>query len=146
MPSTRLHLPTVSLLAGCLLVLAGCSSTPVRQAAVGAPAALPCDRLAGSFTFAGTRIVSAQAVEAGQIRLPGIAQAMPAHCVVKGLMNERTGPIDGKPYAIGFEMRLPAAWNGRFFYQANGGLDGFQTPALATSWAAAPPATACSRV
>ncbi|MBA4329318.1 MAG: tannase/feruloyl esterase family alpha/beta hydrolase [Polaromonas sp.] len=54
---------------------------------------------------------------------------MPAHCVVKGLMHERTGPIDGKPYAIGFEMRLPVTWNGRFFYQANGGLDGFQTPA-----------------
>ena len=27
-------------------------------------------------------------------------------------------------YAIGFEMRLPTAWNGRFFYQANGGIDG----------------------
>ncbi len=132
MPSTRPHLSTVALLAGCLLVLAGCSSTPsapVRQAAVGAPADLACDRLAASFSFANTRIVSAQAMEAGQIRLPGIAQAMPAHCVVKGLMHERTGPIDGKPYAIGFEMRLPTAWNGRFFYQANGGLDGFQTPA-----------------
>ncbi|MES2384914.1 MAG: tannase/feruloyl esterase family alpha/beta hydrolase [Pseudomonadota bacterium] len=132
MPSTRPHLSTVALLAGCLLVLAGCSSTPsapVRQAAIGAPADLACDRLAASFSFANTRIVSAQAMEAGQIRLPGIAQAMPAHCVVKGLMHERTGPIDGKPYAIGFEMRLPTAWNGRFFYQANGGLDGFQTPA-----------------
>ncbi|MDP2035348.1 MAG: tannase/feruloyl esterase family alpha/beta hydrolase [Polaromonas sp.] len=132
MPSTRPHLSTVALLAGCLMVLAGCSSTPsapVRQAAVGAPAVLACDRLAASFSFANTRIVSAQGVDAGQVRLPGIAQAMPAHCVVKGLMHERTGPIDGKPYAIGFEMRLPTAWNGRFFYQANGGLDGFQTPA-----------------
>jgi hypothetical protein len=129
MPSVRPHLPTLSLLAGCMLVLAGCSSTPVRQAAVGASAALACDRLAASFSFANTRIVSAQAVDAGQLRLPGILQPMPAHCVVRGLMNERTGPIDGKPYAIGFEMRLPTAWNGRFFYQANGGLDGFQTPA-----------------
>ena len=132
MPSTRPHLSTVALLAGCLLVLAGCSSTPsapVRQAAIGAPADLACDRLAASFSFANTRIVSALAMEAGQVRLPGIAQAMPAHCVVKGLMHERTGQIDGKPYAIGFEMRLPTAWNGRFFYQANGGLDGFQTPA-----------------
>ena len=39
-------------------------------------------------------------------------------------MNERTSPVDGKRYAIGFEMRLPQAWNGRFFYQANGGVDG----------------------
>lgn len=60
---------------------------------------------------------------------------MPAHCVVKGFMNERTGP--GFPpitpaemrYAIGFEMRLPTAWNGRFFYQANGGIDGAVVPA-----------------
>ncbi|WP_295958371.1 tannase/feruloyl esterase family alpha/beta hydrolase, partial [Rhodoferax sp.] len=33
-------------------------------------------------------------------------------------------PVDGKSYAIGFEMRLPTHWNGRFFYQANGGIDG----------------------
>ena len=39
-------------------------------------------------------------------------------------MNQRVSSVDGKTYAIGFEMRLPIAWNGRFFYQANGGLDG----------------------
>jgi feruloyl esterase len=38
-------------------------------------------------------------------------------------MFPRTG-IDGNSYAIGFEMRLPNDWNGRFFYQANGGIDG----------------------
>ena len=31
---------------------------------------------------------------------------MPAHCKVNGVMNERTG-VDGKPYAIGFELRMP---------------------------------------
>lgn len=46
------------------------------------------------------------------------------HCLVKGKMHERIGAVDGKPYAIGFELRLPKAWNGRFLYQANGGLDG----------------------
>ncbi|GGN26921.1 MULTISPECIES: tannase/feruloyl esterase family alpha/beta hydrolase [Marinomonas] len=46
------------------------------------------------------------------------------HCLVKGKMHERVGEVDGKPYAIGFELRLPKAWNGRFLYQANGGLDG----------------------
>jgi feruloyl esterase len=131
MPSTRPPLKFLALLVG-TLTLAACSSlpiAPVRQPATGANAAMTCNALAANFVFDSTRIVSAQAVDAGQLRLPGIAQPMPAHCVVKGLMNERTGPIDGKPYAIGFEMRLPAAWNGRFFYQANGGLDGFQTPA-----------------
>ena len=54
---------------------------------------------------------------------------MPEHCLVKGKMNERKSPVDGKTYAIGFEMRLPTYWNGRFFYQANGGTDGMVTNA-----------------
>jgi feruloyl esterase len=44
-------------------------------------------------------------------------------------MNERTG-TDGKNYAINFEMRLPNAWNGRFYHQVNGGLDGVVQVAL----------------
>ena len=39
-------------------------------------------------------------------------------------MYPRISAVDGKSYAIGFEMRLPNSWNGRFFYQANGGIDG----------------------
>ena len=39
-------------------------------------------------------------------------------------MFQRVSAVDGNTYAIGFEMRLPNAWNGRFFYQANGGIDG----------------------
>jgi feruloyl esterase len=38
-------------------------------------------------------------------------------------MQKRTGS-DGKEYEIKFEMRLPKDWNGRYYYQANGGLDG----------------------
>jgi feruloyl esterase len=51
-----------------------------------------------------------------------------AHCVVRGAVNERAG-TDGKPYAIGFEMRLPEQWNGRYFHQVNGGNDGAVVPA-----------------
>ena len=58
------------------------------------------------------------------LTVAGVSAQVPAHCLVKGKMNERTGPVDGQTYAIGFEMRLPVDWNGRFFYQANGGLDG----------------------
>ena len=54
---------------------------------------------------------------------------MPAHCKVNGVMHERTG-ADGKPYAIGFEMRLPVDWNGRFLFQTNGGNDGVVSPAF----------------
>lgn len=124
---------TAALCGMVVLLLGGCASAPVQPSArPEARAATPimaCEAITTRFSHLATRLVSVQRVEAGQFRLPGIAQAMPEHCVVKGVMNERTGTVDGKPYAIGFEMRLPTAWNGRFFYQANGGLDGFQTPA-----------------
>ena len=38
-------------------------------------------------------------------------------------MFQRVSTVDAKTYAIGFEMRC-RTWNGRFFYQANGGTDG----------------------
>jgi hypothetical protein len=47
----------------------------------------------------------------------------PAHCEIVGKINERVGQ-NGKPYAIGFRLRLPVDWNGRFFFQGGGGLDG----------------------
>ena len=65
---------------------------------------------------------SAKPVAAGELSVA--SKPIGAHCLVTGRMNERTSPVDGKRYAIGFEMRLPEAWNGRFFYQANGGVDG----------------------
>jgi pimeloyl-ACP methyl ester carboxylesterase len=52
-------------------------------------------------------------------------------------MFPRTSPVDGNSYAIGFEMRLPNDWNGRFFYQANGGIDGSVVTATGASTAAA---------
>lgn len=51
------------------------------------------------------------------------------HCRVTGSMTPRTGS-DGKPYAIGFELRLPTDWNGRFLFQGGGGNDGVVRPAI----------------
>ncbi|SFH51502.1 feruloyl esterase [Palleronia marisminoris] len=51
------------------------------------------------------------------------------HCLVRGTMSERTGE-DGRPYALNFELRLPAEWTGRFMHQFNGGNDGEVVPAL----------------
>jgi feruloyl esterase len=65
----------------------------------------------------------------------------PAHCIVQGYMNERVSPIDGKTYAIGFEMRLPTDWAGRFFYQANGGVDGYVAPAYGNILGGGPTST-----
>ncbi|MAQ86153.1 MAG: tannase/feruloyl esterase family alpha/beta hydrolase [Maritimibacter sp.] len=52
-----------------------------------------------------------------------------AHCLLRGVMDERTG-MDGKPYAIRFELRMPDDWQGRFMHQFNGGNDGAVVPAL----------------
>ncbi|MCX2721212.1 tannase/feruloyl esterase family alpha/beta hydrolase [Roseibium salinum] len=86
-----------------------------------AQARLACEPAALSeLALPGTRIVSAQSA-------PADDQAGP-HCIVRGAVNERTG-ADGMPYAIGFEMRLPDEWNGRYVHQANGGNDGKVVPA-----------------
>ena len=47
--------------------------------------------------------------------------------VVKAVFLDRVNIISEYEEVVrspSFEMRLPIAWNGRFFYQANGGLDG----------------------
>ncbi|WP_338761542.1 tannase/feruloyl esterase family alpha/beta hydrolase [Massilia sp. METH4] len=104
----------------------GTTATATTHLAVATGAKLTsCTDLAAKAAFAGTTITSATLAPAGSVTqtLNGVATPMPEHCVVLGKMNERTG-VDGRPYAIGFEMRLPRDWNGRFFYQANGGNDG----------------------
>ena len=78
-------------------------------------------------------------------RSPGAARRSRAHCLVKGEMYRRTSPQDGKSYAIGFEMRLPNDWNGRFFYQANGGIDGSRRHGRRRQPGGGPCRTRCSR-
>jgi len=48
---------------------------------------------------------------------------LPAHCRIRGAINPRIG-VNNTPFAIGFELRLPDAWSGRFFFQGGGGNDG----------------------
>src|SRR5262249_38822561 len=52
----------------------------------------------------------------------GNAAALPEHCEVLGRINERTG-ANGQKYAINFHLRLPAAWNGNFFFEGGGGAN-----------------------
>ncbi|MBV8621356.1 MAG: tannase/feruloyl esterase family alpha/beta hydrolase [Curvibacter sp.] len=112
-------------------LLAGCSTRPPDADPSARPgtAVLGCAQLAQDLHDPGLRIATAQEVAAGTLKVAGIASPMPEHCLIQGELNRRTSAVDGKSYAIGFEMRLPTHWNGRFFYQANGGLDGFVTPA-----------------
>jgi len=91
---------------------------PVTGAALGRA----CETLAAALSAPNTVFTSSTSVAAGTLRLAG--QGIPAHCLLTGRMFDRTSPVDGMKYAIAFEMRLPLDWNGRFFYQANGGIDG----------------------
>ena len=109
-----------------LTVLAACggggdAGLPQLAPATGAALA-SCADLATRISFANTTITAANAIAAGTLTVAG--NPVPAHCQVTGKMFTRVSPVDGNTYAIGFEMRLPNAWNGRFFYQANGGADG----------------------
>jgi feruloyl esterase len=77
-----------------------------------------CEALAG-IRLADTTLTSATVAQGTVIN--GVT--LPAHCVVQGRMNARTG-VDGKAYYTGFELRLPKTWNGRFAFQGGGGNDG----------------------
>jgi hypothetical protein len=86
-----------------------------------------CSSLSSSLALPHTTLAAASDVAAGTLMVAG--KPVGAHCLVTGSMYPRTSAVDGQNYAIGFEMRLPQAWNGRFFYQANGGIDGAVTTA-----------------
>ena len=96
-------------------------SLPQLSPAVGATLA-GCTDLATRINYPEAVITSATSVPAGTLSIAGKPVAQ--HCLVTGQLARRTSPVDGQSYAIGFEMRLPTNWNGRFFYQANGGVDG----------------------
>lgn len=126
----------------CVLLLAACgggggatpgattsssSLTAAGSASLGsvaqALARSSCEGLA-LFRYPSTTITSATLVAPGPLGGAPVGE----HCRVSGAMNERKG-VNGD-YAIGFELRLPLAWNGRFFFQANGGFDGVVWPAV----------------
>ena len=99
------------------------SAAALASCATVAPTPVACADLPAALgALKQVRLTSAKEVAADD-------KGTPAHCQVQGVANERTG-ADGRPYAIGFEMRLPAAWNRRFVHQVNGGNDGKVVPAL----------------
>ncbi|GAA4055102.1 hypothetical protein GCM10023063_49530 [Arthrobacter methylotrophus] len=81
------------------------SQLPQLSPATGLNLAAACESFAGKLSFANTSITAISTVAAGTLSVGG--NAVPEHCLVTGTMNTRVSPVDGKTYAIGFEMRLP---------------------------------------
>lgn len=87
------------------------------------PAAMQCSQVTTrALAIPGLTVAAAVPIAAsGAADAP---QSHPAHCQVLGSIHPRTG-IDGKDYAIGFDLRLPAVgWNGDFFYSGDAGFAG----------------------
>lgn len=74
-------------------------------------------------------VLRVSVVAAGAVSAEGAA--LPAHCLLQAETTPRTG-VDGVRYSIGFELRLPLVWNGRFQFQGGGGVDGVIRPAYGT--------------
>lgn len=110
-------------------------SLPQLRPAVGATLVGGCAALSG-FTYANTAIASATEVAAGTLKVAG--QDIGAHCLITGKMHERVSAVDGQTYAIGFQMRMPIDWNGRYFYQGNGGTDGSVSNATGSAGSGGP--------
>jgi pimeloyl-ACP methyl ester carboxylesterase len=55
--------------------------------------------------------------------LTAATQSLPEHCLIDGKINERVG-VGGQIYAIKFRVRMPTAWNERFYMGGGGGSNG----------------------
>lgn len=99
-------------------------STSLALAVAGQAIAAPvCEGIgADALGLPDVRIIASEALPAGE-------NSPAPHCRVEAITGERTG-IDGQPYAIRFEVRLPDDWNGGFVHQFNGGNDGEVRPAI----------------
>jgi hypothetical protein len=97
---------------------------PLRDA--GAHCAALARQARPDFVIATTELVQSGPA-AGDARAP----VLPEHCRVRGTLNPRTG-FGGREFGIGFELRLPTDWNGRFLFQGGGGMDGVVAPAVGT--------------
>lgn len=125
-------------LAAALLLAALCLQ--VSQARAVAPqsttaTAVGCARLVaaanGQLVISTARWMGGGPLPPGVTRMmPMLAQVrLPTHCLIRGVLDPRIG-VGGVKYGLGFELRMPAKWNGRFLFQGGGGLDGVLMPAV----------------
>lgn len=111
-------------LAAAALLLAACGTPPGPAGPAAVAPEQPAARCEGLRGLRAERLqlTQAQWVEAGTQRArdpqtrQDVGSPLPAHCLLRGRLDERIG-LDGEPYHIGFELRLPARGNGRLLHQ-----------------------------
>jgi len=125
------------------VAFAGCATAPPAETAAaggGFSPTSPCEGLARA-RFPDRTTVITSAVAQQPSRTAGSPFAPPAdipsHCEIFGKLQERQG-ANGQTYAIKFHVRLPAQWNGRFFFQGGGGSNGVVGDALGNLMGAQP--------
>ena len=107
---------------GELLLLAATAQAPSREAACALMKAFKLPGITLEITTAEWK-PAGSSPPAANPNAPPPPIKLPAYCRVDGVIDRRTG-ADGKPYGIGFAINLPDDWNGRFFQQGGGGLNG----------------------
>jgi feruloyl esterase len=134
---------------GALFALAACAQLEAELRAARSPTATPaasspeCDRMTAAAAVPRLTISEATFSPAGLI--DGTTIQAPDHCVVRGVIDSRTG-AGGRAFGIGFELRMPTPWNGRFLFQGGEGFDGVVRPALgAIPWSGATAEPALAR-
>ncbi|HWI87206.1 MAG TPA: DUF6351 family protein [Sphingomonas sp.] len=138
---------TISRLAGlalasaaALVIAAPCLA---QGTAAGGDGADACRRLA-DLIGADAHLDAVRYVPEGALPppFPGMPKIMgPAHCQLTATIRPRTG-VGGQKFGLGFELRLPMAWNGRFLFQGGGGLDGNIRSAIGFNFSGGPTALA----
>ena len=106
------------------LLMAACGGGNGDASAQQVTPAAACAELSAKAGLAATTLTTSYV--AADTKRPGGAATgafLPGHCVVTGAINPRVG-VDGKNYAIGFQLSLPDHWNGRFLFIGGGGNDG----------------------
>jgi hypothetical protein len=131
-----------------LSALGICSPTQAEERAAGNASATHCEQMAqdmsGHWPDQSTQVMSSKWVAAGPITVmnlggPPAVVPGPDHCELIAQMQTRTGAND-QHYAIKFHLRMPAHWNGRFYFQGGGGSNGVLGDALGRYTASAAPA------
>lgn len=147
---TLIRLSASPLLLGAVLVSTGCggddngNEAEAPRAAKTSLNADECAALAGMVLGDGTPDKGSGSIDTAVWNAAKAeadpTKSTPDHCQIKGAMNRRSNGLDGSEppgatsgnasYAINFELRLPATWNRKFFFQGYGGTEGMVLPAL----------------